>query len=944
MNDERAVVVSSVLEKSRVRRQSVDGRRRLRISAIEAAEAAALADVAAAICVLSRVLPIAGAAILVSSIPFAVLGIRRRLSVCILAGVTGWIVALLFGGYGTANMVAGAAVSGCFAGIAIRRRWSPPTVLAGAILGLGVPSAALTTAGLAVFSSYREFIFDNIRNGVGGAARLIGNAGATQVEEIDRAVVSALRVWPITIPVATLLGVVFTALFTYLFVKRPAQSLARRLGPPSTDVLVEETGRIAPVPMELRDVSVTHPGATSPTVWGMNADITPGRLTAVAGRNGAGKSTLARVISGRAPTTGVVIRAGNPGLGAPGGTAVIGQRPETGVLGLQVGDDLAWGDPTMTPERARALLARVGLDVALDAETSRLSGGQLQRLAIAGALARDPQLLVSDESTAMIDGPGREALMTTYRRLADGGTAVVHVTHDPREIAAADATIVVPGGDTEPATPPAGNRRNWIRGGRLDVRGLRFAHDSGTPWHREVLADIDMTIAPGQTVLVSGANGAGKSTLARLLAGIEKPDAGEVHLDGEPVLNNRDGALFGHQYARLSLVRSRVRDDICDAAGVDRSNGRLVWESLRELGLDPSVVAEMRVDHLSVGQQRRVALAGLLAARPRVLVLDEPLAGLDDASRIAMVAALQRVRASGTTLVIVTHDLNELRAIADRAIDVAVLPPRPPTVEKRPSRASMAGVVGRVLPRSSPAHRLWVGSKVFAIVATALMFAIDPGWITVGASVLIAAAWTLAGRIPVAALPRLPWWIFALMGLGGFVTAMGGGRPFVTVFDVRLGLGGASTWAVLISITIVSFYLSLVFCWTTPMAEVPAFGQRVVGWARRVGIPLQPVVVAVTVALRLLPFMISDFRVLLQTVGQRRTPGKRSAQQRVEQWSACMPIACSLAVQNAREVATAMDNRGGIGSVARADRRPGIGDVIAIVFVAAVVVAAIAVG
>ncbi|MBT0567344.1 DUF2232 domain-containing protein [Williamsia sp. CHRR-6] len=947
--DQQATTPPSATQPTAPAATATDAAKRRPITAIEAAEAAAFADVAAAICVLSRVLPIAGAATLVAAIPFALLGSRRRLRVCVLAGVTGWIVALLFGGYGTANMVLWSAVMGCFCGIAIRREWKVGTMIGVGVIGVAIPVAAFTTGVLAIFADYRQLVFDNIRNGLRGLARALSNGGYVSVDGFNDAVDTALRAWPITISVATLVGTLLSLLFTYLFAAPPTRSLTRRLGVPHDGRLVADTGVVAPVPLSLRDISVTHPGAAAPTIAGIDADIGVGGLVAVAGRNGAGKSTLVQIISGREPTYGFIRRAGDPGLGAPGGTAVIGQRPETSVLGLQVGDDLAWGAQNLTPGMSRALLDRVGLSVSLDAETARLSGGQLQRLAIAGAMGRNPGLLISDESTSMIDGTGRVQLMKLYRDVADHGTTVVHVTHDPRELAVADQTIVVPGGGveidratrTDTGAPTA--TRFAVRGGRVDLRGVGFAHDSGTPWHREVLADVSMTIHPGQTVVITGPNGAGKTTLARLIAGIERPDSGTITLDGEPVRNDRTGALFGHQFARLSLVRARVRDDICDAAGVDSASGKLVHEALRELGLDPWAIAEMRVDHLSVGQQRRVALAGLLAAKPRVLVLDEPLAGLDEASRAAMVDALARVRASGTTLVIVTHDLGELATIADRAIEVTPLGPKPIPPGRR-SKATLFSAVGRVLPRESPARSLWVGTKVFGLVATALMFGISPSWITVGIGAAIAAVWTAAGRIPTAALPRLPWWLVGVTLIGAVFTALGGGSPFVTILGVKLGLGGVNTWGILISITVLSFYLSLLFCWTTPMVEVPAFGQRVVGWGRRVGLRLQAVAVAVTVSLRLLPFMIGDFRALLQAVGQRRAPGKRTVQRRLEEAAAAMAIACALAAQNAREVAASMDNRGGIGVVARADRRPAARDLMVIGVMVAVVVLGIVVG
>src|SRR5207244_6752162 len=123
-------------------------------------------------------------------------------------------------------------------------------------------------------------------------------------------------------------------------------------------------------------------------------------------------------------------------------TAVVFQRPEMQVLGVRVRDDVGWGLPASTGVDVDALLDRVGLDSFADRETSTLSGGELQRLAVAAALAREPRLLVSDESTTMLDAAGRRRLTRLLRELAvEDGTTVVHITHHGAEAEGADLVL-----------------------------------------------------------------------------------------------------------------------------------------------------------------------------------------------------------------------------------------------------------------------------------------------------------------------------------------------------------------------------------------------------------------------------------------------------------------------------------------------------------------------
>ncbi len=928
-----------------------------RVSVIELAEAAAFADVAAAICVLSRFLPIAGFAMGVASIPFAVLAARRRLRVDLMAAATGYVVAFLFGGYGTANMVAGAAMVGIMSGIALRRQWSMGTLTVVAAGTVGLGSAAVSTAVLAIFGSYREFMFDQARNGWGGVARGLRNANADGVAQVGDDILDwTLRWWWIALPAASLLGVVLLCRLIFRLHRRFVPRLVSLLGTPATDRVTRSDAAPGPVPLSARGIEVVHPGAAHPALADVDLDLTGAELVAVVGPNGAGKSTLARVLAGREPTAGVVTRPGPPGLGEVGGTAVIGQRPETQVLGMRVADDLSWGAIDLTDDQIDALLQRVGLAGLAHAETGSLSGGQLQRLAVAAALARDPRLLISDESTAMIDRAGRADIVALYRDAVTSGAEVVHITHDPAEIADADRIIdlhpVAGATDSGYSNSPAVLESSLrVLGAPVIVDRVRYAHDAGTPWHHDALHDVSLAIDPGEMVLITGENGAGKSTLARLIAGLDQPVSGQVVIDGRPAENGRRAALFGLQHARLGLLRHRVRDDIRHAADVPPQRADAV---LAELGLDPDIFGDKRIDELSVGQQRRVMLAGLLACKPRVLVLDEPLAGLDAASRIAMMRALRRVQASGLTTVIVSHDLDELASLADRCITLAdgrivdqepvQLPATLPeaTVSQPKSRATLATVMGRMLPGESPAHRLWVGTKLGTLIVIALMFALSPTWASAGAALVIVIGWSLLGRIPRTALPRLPWWLVVATLFGGALTAFGGGAPYVSVGGVRFGLGGASTWGILISITVLSLYASMLLCWTTPMVEIPAFLQRIVRIGEKVRLPLRPLATSIALALRLCPFFINDCRTLLQTVRQRRPDRPQAGRERFREVAGILPIACMLASSNAREFADAIDARGGVGAVARADRGPRLRDAAVFGVVLVLVVAAIA--
>lgn len=220
-----------------------------------------------------------------------------------------------------------------------------------------------------------------------------------------------------------------------------------------------------------------------------------------------------------------------------------------------------------------------------------------------------------------------------------------------------------------PAAPPV-----------LEGRGLHFAYEDTGP----ALSGVDVRVHTGGLLAVLGPNGGGKTTLLRLLSGGLLPDRGAVLLDGAPPPAGRRGRDLLRR--RVQMVYQDPDDQLFSATvGQDVSFGPLNLglpaEQVRERvewALDALGVAGLadRPTHLlSYGQRKRVVLAGAMAMRPDVLLLDEPTAGLDPAGVAELVATLDGLRARGTALVVSTHDLDLVHGWADRALvlDRAVL-------------------------------------------------------------------------------------------------------------------------------------------------------------------------------------------------------------------------------------------------------------------------------
>lgn len=437
-------------------------------------------------------------------------------------------------------------------------------------------------------------------------------------------------------------------------------------------------------------------------------DVAPGEIVGVAGAVGAGKTTLALaaagLLDGAVPgrVTGD-IRYATPSRPA---AAFVFSNPWTQLteLGGDVTEEVAVGPENqgvpsdVIRERvARAL--RLADAESLAARAPReLSGGELQRVALASALALDTRLLVLDEPTAQLDPESARRLVTALRELTRRGVGVLLIEQNLELLReTADRVFVLAGGSVAASGDPTAVLNRWppidarlgvpadvldreaprshpLRPGAalLEIDDVIAGYGAV-----DVLRGASMRIPAGAVCAWLGANGAGKSTLARVLVGLVPARAGRVRvsgtvLDAMPTEQRARWVGLVFQDPSRQLFARRVIDEAAfgpRAMGVPRPVAHeRAREALAAVGLD-----DRRNEHpgdLAPQLQRRLAIAAALATRAPLLVLDEPTAGQDAAGREWIARALELQRTRGAAAVI-THDLAFARRECEFAVTIA---------------------------------------------------------------------------------------------------------------------------------------------------------------------------------------------------------------------------------------------------------------------------------
>lgn len=439
------------------------------------------------------------------------------------------------------------------------------------------------------------------------------------------------------------------------------------------------------------------------------------------------------------------------------------QNPDDQIVTSVVTDDVAFGPENLGVPRAQISvrvareLRRVAMEKYAHADPSRLSGGQRQRVCIAGALAMEPAVLVLDEPSSLLDVRGRAAIMRVMGRLAAAGATLVHVTHFMDEALAADRVVVMQHGRVALEGTPdevfAAKNAQVIEALGLEMpfearlavalRQAEAAGDAiaapGAPSDEkpaacaacapaaeplailardlgfsygpdaQALDGVSLEVPARATTAIVGQTGSGKSTLLRLLCGLDAADAGSLTVCGINAATKRGrrqvrrAVGYVMQHPERQLFAQTVAEDV---AFGPRNQGLSAAEVERRVAhaLDLVGLADRRDAspfELSGGQQRLAAIAGVLAMKPELLVLDEPTAGLDPRGRARLRALMADLAAHGVTLLQVTHSMEDA-ARADHVVVLDqshVLTAGTPTEVFCPANEPQLAAVGLGLPR-----------------------------------------------------------------------------------------------------------------------------------------------------------------------------------------------------------------------------------------------------
>lgn len=584
------------------------------------------------------------------------------------------------------------------------------------------------------------------------------------------------------------------------------------------------------VGVEARDWGWRHSTRKDFALRNVNLSIRPGERVLLLGASGAGKSTmmagLAGVLGGddEGEQEGELLVGGVDARRARGSAGLVMQDPDAQIILERVGDDAAFGCQNLgvpadeTWRRVREALDLVGLQtLESDHSTRHLSGGQRQRLALAGVLAMHPGLLLLDEPTANLDPDGVREVHDAVRHVVEttGQTLVVVEHHIDVWLDLIDRVIVL--GRTDPDSPTGGviadgtpdevfgtwgdllaSGGAWVPGRAIpDCRPTQPVGDV-VAWTEHLSFgrgdalgdDIDLAFREGEVTALMGPNGAGKTTFALTLAGLLTPLGGHVRMRDDCVpagransphrwrsreLPGRVGMVF--QEPEHQFVTSRVRDEVAvgpKAVGKDDEQSyQIADRMLDRMSLGRFAAANPYT--LSGGEKRRLSVASILAAAPKLLVMDEPTFGQDFTTWTEMVQLIAAVRDGGSAVVIVTHDEALVQALGARRVVFepgGTAAPSDPIGEGDGTVVAVAAMDGRA-ESSRPASPSWFVvnvNPVARIIGALLMcipmfFSLDVVSAGSALAIELVLLW-IGGVAPWTTLRRTwPVWIAALGSL-----------------------------------------------------------------------------------------------------------------------------------------------------------------------------------
>jgi energy-coupling factor transporter ATP-binding protein EcfA2 len=477
------------------------------------------------------------------------------------------------------------------------------------------------------------------------------------------------------------------------------------------------------LPLVVENLSFRYRDRDELAIRDVSFELDGGKVLLIAGASGCGKTTLIRCINGLIPRsykgelTGRVLLHGQetPEMPLSHISQIVGtvlQDPERQILGAHVFTEVAFGLENLgVPreeiiERVDDTLAYLGISHLKERETFHLSGGEKQKVAVAGILAMQPSILLLDEPLASLDPVSAEGALALIRRLADEGKTVVIIEHrvedvlkispeismfmvdgdvryygptsgvekavDYREVKL-PAPMILEKARHDPAPdyePPSSLMAGPRDGPLVEFHDVGFAYEPETP----VLHDVNLSVHAGDVIAVLGANGAGKTTLVKHAIGLLKPKQGQVLLEGTDTrklsvaqIAHSIGYVF--QSPSHMLFAPTVREELAFGPhnlGIDQeTTEHSIDEALDILNLNG--LEDYPPLGLSFGQQKRVSIGAILAMRSKILVMDEPTAGQDYKNYMAFMNAILRLP-NFAAILFITHDVDMAVCFANRVI------------------------------------------------------------------------------------------------------------------------------------------------------------------------------------------------------------------------------------------------------------------------------------
>lgn len=716
----------------------------------------------------------------------------------------------------------------------------------------------------------------------------------------------------------------------------------------------------------LRNICFSYDDGKTWTLNNLSLTINAGERVAIVGLNGSGKSTLAKIIAGlTAPDSGYVTLCGEKVFENTTACAesyknarkyigALFQSPEDQIITTITEEDVAFGlenlqfpRKTMYKSISEALKTVHMEDKRYD-DPSTMSGGQQQRVALASAIAMNSKLLVLDEPTSMLDSFARKDVDALFDNLHKNGTTIVQITHNFEECKRANRILLLKNGILKEVSfnglktyfsniELANNHLTKISKNKnltdsrfkenesdiaVEISGLTVQYDKTSP---AVIDDYSLTVKSGETVAIMGENGCGKSTLVKTMCGLLKANSGNITVHGisvrgktSKIIRQKLHQTIGYvmQLPEQQLFADTVRNDVSYGPKNFGLKGNAlkerVDETLRLLSLEN--LAEKSPFALSGGQQRLVAIAGVLACKPRVLVLDEPTAGLDFEAALRIREILGMLHNQGVTIILITHNLQEVEDLGARLVTLKTRNKASnkecstaKNIENTKNKESSAKAKTTSLLQSFDPRATLLSCFILMLSAFSIT-----NYIQLAILAFVTFTLTVAAKIPFVKLIASLHMIIAIFVFSGLlnILAVRTGTVLANIATIPIttdGINYAILFATRFSLVII---IGAVLVLTMSQTTLNESCTRLLSPLRHIGIPTQEIALIMSLALRFLPTLSAEAHsVALAQIARGSSIRDGSFKQRVHAITALIVPGFAGVIRHADTLALALDAR-----------------------------------